>query len=57
MTVLASSRIALSAAKEFRSDSGRPMSVGMMANSALVAGVKKRMLRSRSRNSVATSVL
>jgi hypothetical protein len=29
----------------------------MMANSALVAGVKKRMLKSRSRNSVATSAL
>jgi hypothetical protein len=47
----------MSAASEWRSASGRPTSLGMMLKSDLVAGVKKRILRSISRNSVATSVL
>ena len=38
-------------------ESGRPRSLGITWNSALVAGVKKRMLSAASRNSVATSVL
>ena len=53
----ASVRRAPSAASELRSASGRPMSLGMTLNSDLVAGVKKRILRSVSRKSVATSVL
>ena len=53
----ASSRSASSAASDLRSVSGRPTSLGMTLNSALVAGVKKRMLKRVSRKIVATSVL
>ena len=42
-TVRASSSSAPSAASEWRSASGRPMSLAMMLNSDLVAGVKKRI--------------
>ena len=56
-TACASAGSRASVASECRSDSGRPTSPGMTLNSALVAGVKKRMFMARSRNRVATSVL
>ena len=40
-----------------RSASGRPMSAAIMLNSGFSAGVKKRILRSSSRNNIATSEL
>jgi hypothetical protein len=56
-TVRASAKSAASAAKPFKSERGRPTSLGMTLKSALVAGVKNRMFNFGSRKSVATSVL
>ena len=56
-TSRASSSNAWSSVREAKSESGRPISLGMMLKSRLTVGVKKRILRSRSRKSVATSVL
>ena len=56
-TAPASASRRVSLMRRARSASGRPTSVAMTRNSDLAAGVKKRILSSRSRNRVATSEL